>query len=59
MQVGDTVETKYPMEIRDQILGMGHRGKVVRHYANNVWFIRFQGHDEAVTVTEDEVRLIK
>lgn len=57
MQVGDRVETKYPMEIRDQVLSMGHGGTVIRHHTEQWWFVRFDGKDEAVTVTETEVSL--
>jgi hypothetical protein len=65
MRVGDIVETRFPMVIRDQTLGTGHMGRVVALYLQQtentvrVWLVKFWGYEEAVTVREDEIRVIQ
>jgi hypothetical protein len=65
MRVGDIVETKFPMVMRDQTLGMGHMGRIVREYLPQtenivrVWLVKFWGKPEAVTIREDEIRVIQ
>ena len=46
--------------MRDQVLTMGHRGVVFGPcYLNNMWWICWDGYDEAVTMLEEEFQLIR